>query len=131
VLLAKPQTYMNLSGESVVSLARYFDIDTEELIVIYDDADIPLGSVRIRGSGGAGTHNGMRSVLFHLCDEGFPRVRIGIGAELGKMDLADYVTSGFRKDEVKKVEEAVLRAVSAVECLLSENIEAAMTKYNG
>jgi PTH1 family peptidyl-tRNA hydrolase len=131
VLLAKPQTYMNLSGESVFSLVRYFDVGLEELIVIYDDVDIPMGSVRIRKSGSAGTHNGMRSLLFHLQDEGFPRIRIGIGAERGEIPLAYYVTSSFRKDEIETMEQAVLRAVSAAECMIAEGPDAAMTKYNG
>jgi PTH1 family peptidyl-tRNA hydrolase len=131
VILVKPQTYMNLSGESVVSLVRYFDIDMEKLIVIYDDIDIPMGSIRIRKSGSAGTHNGMRSLIFHLRDEGFPRVRIGIGGERGEVPLVDYVTSGFRKADVETVEAAVLRAADAIEMLLREGIEAAMTKYNG
>jgi PTH1 family peptidyl-tRNA hydrolase len=131
VMLVKPQTYMNLSGESVISLTRYFDIDIEKLIVVYDDVDIPIGSLRIRKSGSAGTHNGMRSILAHLRDERFPRVRIGIGAERGEAPLSDYVTSGFRKDDVAVVEGTVLKAVAAVETILTEGIDAAMTKYNG
>ncbi|MDR2157121.1 MAG: aminoacyl-tRNA hydrolase, partial [Clostridiales Family XIII bacterium] len=116
VMLAKPQTYMNLSGESVVALVRYFDVAPEKLIVIYDDVDIPMGSIRIRKSGSAGTHNGMRSILLCLREEGFPRIRIGVGAERGDMPLADYVLTGFGKDEAKTMEDAVDRAVFAAEC---------------
>ncbi|MDR1952915.1 MAG: aminoacyl-tRNA hydrolase [Clostridiales Family XIII bacterium] len=131
VILVKPQTFMNLSGESVVSLVRYFDIDMEKLIVIYDDIDIPMGSIRIRKSGSAGTHNGMRSVISHLKEEGFPRVRIGIGGERGEVPLVDYVTSGFRKTDAETVEAAVIRAADAIETLLREGVDAAMTRYNG
>ncbi|MDR1027909.1 MAG: aminoacyl-tRNA hydrolase [Clostridiales Family XIII bacterium] len=130
-MLVKPQTYMNLSGESVISLVRYFDVRPEELILIYDDIDIPMGMLRIRRGGSAGTHNGMRSVIFHLREDCFPRVRVGIGADRGEIPLIDYVTSKFRKNEAEAVGPAILRAADAVECILSEGIDIAMTRYNG
>ena len=97
-------------------------------LVIYDDIDIPTGSIRIRKNGSAGTHNGMRSIVRQLGTEEFPRIRIGIGRNSG--DLADYVTGGFTKDEVKPLEEAVINAAYAVECMLDKGIDIAMSRYN-
>lgn len=130
VLLVKPQTYMNLSGNCVREVVAYYKPDMEKLIVVYDDIDIPKGSLRIRKKGSAGTHNGMRSIIYDLQEDGFPRVRIGIGGER-RMRLADYVTSGFRKEEKRLMEESVVRAACALECILTEGIDAAMNEYNG
>lgn len=129
VLLVKPQTYMNLSGQSVREVVAYYKPELSNLIVVYDDVDLPIGRIRIRPSGSAGTHNGMRSVIYDLQRDDFPRVRIGIGGER-KMRLADYVTGGFRKEETKLIEDAVLRAVSALECMLEKGIHQAMNEYN-
>jgi PTH1 family peptidyl-tRNA hydrolase len=131
VMLIKPQTYMNLSGESVGSLIRYFGLPLANLIVVYDDIDIPLGTVRIRGSGSAGSHNGMKSVIYHANDENFPRVRIGVGNDRGRIPLADFVTSGFDKSELDIIRAAVIRAADAIEELVVGGIDSAMTKYNG
>ncbi len=131
VMLLKPQTYMNLSGESIRDAIDYYKIDTNNLIVIYDDIDIPMGSVRIRKKGSAGTHNGMRSIIRLLGDDGFPRIRIGIGSDRGNIPLTNYVISGFKnKEEVKLMEDAVINASSAIELLLKDGIDAAMQKYN-
>jgi len=131
VLLLKPQTYMNLSGESIKKAVDYYDIDSDHLITIFDDIDIPMGSLRIRKKGSAGTHNGMRSVIRLLGDDSFPRIRIGIGADRGEIPLANYVTSGFKdKEEVKLMEEAVMNAASAIEVLLDDGIDYAMQRYN-
>ena len=131
VILVKPQTYMNLSGESVRSIFRYYSIAPEQLIVIYDDIDIPLGTLRIRQQGGPGTHNGMRSIINLLLDDSFPRVRIGVGGERGDVPLASYVTSGFKKEDVSTIENTILRAVDAVSSIVTDGIVLAMTKYNG
>lgn len=96
VLLVKPQTYMNLSGESVREVLSYYKVDIENLIVIYDDLDIPTGTIRIRKFGSAGTHNGMRSVVYQIQSDRFPRIRVGIGSEKHS-DLIDFVTGGFTK----------------------------------
>jgi PTH1 family peptidyl-tRNA hydrolase len=128
-LLIKPQTYMNLSGESVLAAMSYYKAPPERLTVIYDDIDIPMGSVRIRKKGSAGTHNGMRSVISHLQCEDFPRIRIGIGGERGGR-LTDYVIGGFGRKDLQPMREAVLRAVDAMECILKENIDLAMNRYN-
>ena len=129
VLLVKPQTFMNLSGEAVREVMDYYKEPVESLLVIYDDADIPAGTVRIRKKGGAGTHNGMRSVVSCLGDEDFPRVRIGIGNQDDR-DLAAHVLGGFSSDEVQIMREAVLTAVSAIECMLADGIDIAMNEYN-
>lgn len=129
VLLVKPQTYMNLSGESVQEVMHFYKLDPEELIVIYDDLDLEVGALRLRKFGSAGTHNGMRSVVQHLNSDRFPRIRLGIGAN-GKRDIIDHVIGGFSKDEVPVLEEAVTKAVSAIECMLGEGIDRAMSQYN-
>ncbi len=129
VILAKPQTYMNLSGESVREILSFYKTDTENLIVIYDDIDLPMGSLRIRKKGSAGTHNGMRSVIYQISSEDFPRVRVGIGGE-HKGSLADYVISGFRGDDKKTMEEAIVRAADSVVCAVEKGIDIAMGEYN-
>ncbi|MEA4989091.1 MAG: aminoacyl-tRNA hydrolase [Anaerovorax sp.] len=129
VLLVKPQTFMNLSGNSVREILEYYKEDVANLVVIYDDIDIPAGAVRIRKKGSAGTHNGMRSILYDIKSDQFPRIRIGIGGER-KMPLDRYVLGGFTKEEKPLMEEAVMTAVQAVECMLQKGIEKAMNEYN-
>ena len=111
VLLVKPQTYMNLSGQSIVEVMNFYKVEIENLIVIYDDIDIPTGTIRLRKKGSAGTHNGMRNIVYLLGDDGFPRIRVGIGRTDGKQpDLIHYVTSGVPKEEVAPLEEALTKA---------------------
>lgn len=129
VLLVKPQTYMNLSGESVREVANFYKVEPDEIIVIYDDLDLPLGNLRIRKSGSAGTHNGMKSVVYQLKSDQFPRVRIGIGQN-GDKDIIDFVIGGFRKEEVPILEDAVDKAVMAIESMIGETVDIAMNKYN-
>lgn len=129
VLLVKPQTYMNLSGQSVREAMAYYNAEPEKLIVVYDDVDIPTGRIRIRKKGSAGTHNGMRSIIYDLGFDDFPRIKIGIGAEI-RMDLADYVLGGFTRDEKEAMEGAVLRAADALECIVGQGIDRAMNEYN-
>lgn len=128
VLLVKPQTYMNLSGESLREVMDYYKVDMENMIVIYDDIDLPAGNVRIRKKGSAGTHNGMRSIVQHLGDN-FPRIRMGIGDDR-KGNLADFVLGCFSKTDWDVMVPAVERAALSVECYVSEGIEKAMNKYN-
>lgn len=129
VLLVKPQTYMNLSGNSVREIMEYYKVDVENLLIIYDDIDIPTGAVRIRKKGSAGTHNGMRSVIYDLQSDQFPRIRIGMGLDK-KMDLKDFVTGGFTKSEKGLLEKAVAHSADAVECFLRSGIDKAMNEYN-
>ena len=129
VILVKPQTYMNLSGQCIREIVAFYKLDMEDLVVIYDDIDLPMGNLRIRKKGSAGTHNGMRSIIYDLQDDGFPRVRVGIGGEL-KGDLANYVISGFSGDDRKLIEEAIVKAADAVTCLVEDGIDRAMVDYN-
>lgn len=129
VLLVKPQTYMNLSGESLREVMNYYNVDIEDLIVIYDDFDIETGSLRIRKKGSAGSHNGMKSVIYQLRDDGFPRVRVGIGKS-GSLDWKDFVLGKVGGAESDAVSQAISNAADAVECMISEGIDIAMNKYN-
>ena len=129
VILLKPQTFMNNSGEAIREAVEYYKLDLENLMVIYDDIDIPLGDIRIRKGGSAGTHNGMRSVVYQLMEDDFPRIRIGLKGTKEK-DLIDFVLGGFTKEEVKPLEEACDRAVDAVLCYIDQGIDIAMNKYN-
>jgi len=129
VLLVKPQTFMNLSGNSVREILEYYKVEPENLIVIYDDIDIPCGSLRIRKKGSGGTHNGMRSILYDIESDQFPRIRIGIGRET-RMDLKDFVLGGFEKEEKKLIEVVVKNAAKAAACIIDRGIEIAMGEYN-
>ncbi|MFZ5966674.1 MAG: aminoacyl-tRNA hydrolase [Bacillota bacterium] len=129
VLLVKPQTYMNLSGRSVLEIMNFYKLDTEKLIIIYDDIDIDVGKLRIRSKGSAGTHNGMRSIIYEIQTDQFPRVRIGVGKP-SRGNLADYVIGRFSKEEQPLVQEVVEDAVSAVEAIVREDINSAMNKFN-
>ncbi len=130
VVLAVPQTFMNESGRAVAPLARFYQVPAENLLVIYDDLDLPLGSLRIRPEGGSGGHRGMQSVIAHLGTPSFPRLRIGIGRPPGQMDPADYVLQNFAPDEELVVEETIERAIAAIQTWLTEGLEKAMSLYN-
>ena len=129
VLLLKPQTYMNLSGESVRLALEYYKVSPQELIVIYDDIDIQAGMIRIRKKGSAGTHNGMRNILYHIRTEDFPRIRVGIGSGR-KEDMINYVTGSVPKDEITLLKEAADKAACGAACIVEKGIEKAMNEYN-
>jgi PTH1 family peptidyl-tRNA hydrolase len=131
VLLAKPQTFMNLSGESVREIVEYYKVPVENLIVIYDDADLQAGVLRIRPKGSSGTHNGMKSVIYHLRSDSFPRIRIGIGRAPEGWDLADYVLGEFGGNEAEKVAACIRRAAEAAAVIVTDSVEKAMSRYNG
>lgn len=131
VLLVKPQTYMNRSGESIREIAEWYKIPVNNIIVVYDDIDIPVGKLRIRPGGSAGTHNGMRSVIYSLQDDGFPRVRIGIGRPEDEDDLVSYVLGKFTPGERKIMDRAADAAAEAAVCAATEGIDIAMSRYNG
>jgi len=131
VILAKPQTYMNLSGEAVRSLLDYYKIDIEQLIVAHDDLDLDLGTLRLRQTGGHGGQNGMRSIITHLGTKDFARVRFGIGRPPGKMQARDYVLHKFIRDDEILAQQVVDAAANAVELWLEEGIEVAMSQCNG
>ncbi|MBQ0079238.1 MAG: aminoacyl-tRNA hydrolase [Eubacterium sp.] len=129
VLLVKPQTYMNLSGESLREVVNYYDVDIEDVIVIYDDFDTDLGALRIRKKGSAGSHNGMKSVVNELQSQDFPRIRVGIGGT-GSRDWVNFVIGKMDASEEELVEEAIKQAAKAVEVLISDGIDIAMNQFN-
>lgn len=131
VIVAKPQTYMNLSGESVKSLVDYYKIDEEsELLVIYDDVSLGVGQLRIRKKGSAGGHNGIKNMISCLDTDVFMRIKIGVGEKPKKYDLADYVLSRFSKAEREQMEEGYEKAVKAAVMILNGETDAAMNEYN-
>jgi PTH1 family peptidyl-tRNA hydrolase len=130
LILAKPQTYMNNAGQSVGSLARFFRLPAEQILVIYDDLDLPPGALRLRPAGGTGGHRGMGSIVEHLGLEDFPRLRFGIGRPPGAMDPADFVLQDFSRGEQDLAAAAVDRAVECVRTFALEGIQTAMTRFN-
>ena len=131
VLLAKPMTYMNLSGESVRELVNYYKIDPEqELIVVYDDISLEPGQVRIRKKGSAGGHNGIKNIIANLGTDKFQRIKIGVGEKPKEWDLADYVLSPFSRQERAQVDEAIAHAAKALELMVAGETDAAMNEYN-
>ena len=131
VILAMPQTYMNLSGESVRELVDYYKIDVSaELIVVYDDVALPPGKIRIRKAGSAGGHNGMKNIIERLSTEEFIRVRVGVGEKPKGYDLADYVLGHFTKDERDLMDGAFIDAANAVVSIMNDGADAAMNRFN-
>lgn len=130
ILLVKPQTFMNLSGRAVGRLSRAHEIPPQQILVIYDDLDLPLGRLRMRSEGGAGGHKGMRSIIETLGTQAFPRLRVGIDRPSGRLDPAEYVLQPFAKEEQACIANAIERSVRAIECWLAEGIEAAMDQFN-
>ena len=132
LFLLKPQTYMNLSGRSVLQLSAYFNIPPQRIIVLFDDISLPPGRLRIRGDGSAGGHNGIKSIISELGSQGFPRVKIGVGAKPHEQqDLADWVLSGFTASEEKDLSSALSRAADAALCIIDESIAEAANRFNG
>ena len=130
VMLVMPQTYMNLSGESIGEILRFYKLSPADLIILYDDIDLDVGKLRIRAKGSAGGHNGIKSIIAHIGTETFDRVRIGVGHKPEGWDLADHVLSRFSKEELPVVRDSVSRAADAIEVIISSGIEAAMNKFN-
>ncbi|MCA1953656.1 MAG: aminoacyl-tRNA hydrolase [Anaerolinea sp.] len=131
VVLAKPQTYMNLSGESVMALMRFYKTPADHLLVVHDDLDLPPGTLRLRPGGGAGGQKGVASIIQRLGGQDFARLRIGIGRPPGQMEAATYVLEDFTAAEQELMKLVLARAVLAVETFVSEGLEMAMNRYNG
>lgn len=131
VFLVKPQTFMNKSGETVLEISNFYKLPLENIIVIQDDIDIDFASLRIRSKGSAGSHNGMKSIIYLLKSDKFPRVKIGVGRPEAGRDLADFVLGRFTKEEEIDINEALEKAADAVECIVKEGISSSMNKYNG
>ena len=131
VILVKPQTYMNLSGESVRSVLDFYKVDVEtELLVIFDDISLDVGHLRIRKKGSAGGHNGIKNIIQHLGTNVFHRIMVGVGEKPKDYDLADYVLGHFSKGEKEQMEEGYNKAVNAVELMLQGEVDAAMNEFN-
>ncbi len=131
VLLVKPQTFMNLSGESIRGLVDYYKIDPEtELLVIYDDISLDVGQLRIRKKGSAGGHNGIKNIIAHLDSQVFARIKVGVGEKPKGYDLADYVLGHFSKAEREKMEEGYDKAIDAIKLFLQDEMDQAMNLYN-
>ena len=130
VLLAKPLTYMNESGRAVGPLMSWYKLEPGDLIVAHDDMDIPVGTVRIRKKGSAGGHNGIKSLLEHLGDEHFARVRIGIGRPLPGWTVIRHVLAPFPAEDIPKIRDAVEYLLPAVECMVTEDVDMAMNRFN-
>ena len=131
VILVKPQTYMNLSGESVRSVLDFYKVDVEtELLVIFDDISLDVGQLRIRKKGSAGGHNGIKNIIQHLGTNVFHRIKVGVGEKPKGYDLADYVLGHFSKGEKEQMEEGYKKAVNAVELMLQGEVDAAMNEFN-
>ncbi|MEG0864767.1 MAG: aminoacyl-tRNA hydrolase [Clostridia bacterium] len=130
VALALPQTFMNLSGQAVSRLMHWYKVEPQNLLVIYDDIDLPQSTVRVRKNGSAGTHNGMRSIVQELGYDSFPRIRVGVGDRKPGYDLADWVLSRYLPEEREAVQEAYAQAADAAIEYVSVGVESAMCKYN-
>ena len=132
VLVMKPITYMNLSGEAVRPAADYYKIPPERILVVSDDTALPVGKLRIRLKGSAGGHNGLKNIIAHLGTDQFPRLRVGVGEKPHPdYDLADWVLGTFQGEDKKAIDAAVKRAADAVECILAQGLDRAMGKFNG
>ncbi len=131
ILLVKPLTYMNESGRAIGPLLSWYKLEVNNLIVAHDDMDLPVGTIRLRKKGSAGGHNGMKSVLYHVKDENFPRVRIGVGHPAHEQEqVIRHVLSPFSAEDAKKIRETIDYLLPAVECIMTEGIDLAMNKYN-
>ncbi len=128
VLLAKPITYMNLSGESIAPLSRFLSIAPDRILIVTDDMDLPVGKIRLRTGGSAGGHNGLKSLIQHLKTEDFPRIKIGVGRPAG--GTIDHVLGKFQRAELEPIAEALERAAAAVQVVLAEGMEPAMSRFN-
>lgn len=131
IILAKPQTYMNLSGDAIGSLQRYYKVPLDQLIVAHDDLDLPVGTLRLRPGGGSAGQKGVESTINQLGTQNFPRLRIGIGRPPGQMDAATYVLQDFNKVDQEILQIALDRAVEAVKVFILEGLDAAMNQFNG
>lgn len=131
VYLVKPQTYMNLSGDSVAEMAQFYKVPVENIIVINDDISLDVGRIRVRGKGSAGGHNGLKSIIYRMNSDAFPRVKMGVGAPKHEdYDLADFVLGRFTKEEISVMEDAIKKAETAVAEIIKNGIQSAMNKCN-
>ena len=130
IVVAKPQTFVNLSGEAVAALTRRYRLSSQDILVIYDDLDLPLGKIRIRERGSSGGHNGLKSIIARMGTQDFPRIRVGIAPAEQDVDAIEHVLGDFTPEEKAIMKEVYPRVLAAIRCLLTEGIAAAMNKYN-
>lgn len=130
VILVKPQTYMNLSGESVIKFKKFYKISSDKIIIIYDDIDLNIGDIRLKAKGGAGTHNGMKSIVKCLNTEDFIRIRVGIGTPKSREDIIDYVLGSIPKNEKEALNKSTEEAANSLIEILENGIDVAMNKFN-
>ena len=130
VLVVKPQTYMNLSGEAVKLAGGFYKIPPERILVLYDDVSLPLGKLRIRASGSDGGHNGIKNIIAHLGTDAFPRIKVGVGAPQREDGLVDWVIGSFTASERKVVDEAIDKALDAAECVIEKGVSEAQNRFN-
>ena len=132
IIVAKPQTYMNLSGESIRDIANFYKIPAENIIIVCDDINIELGRIRIRPKGSDGGHNGLKSIIYQLASDNFVRIRMGVGAPKGeKYNLADYVLGRFSKEDMETLKKTMEKAVESLVYILDGDTDGAMSRYNG
>ncbi len=129
IILLKPLTFMNLSGESIVKFVDYFNIDLEKILIIYDDVSLPLGSIRIRKKGTAGGHNGIKNIILNLATFEFPRLKLGVGE--GSHGLISHVLGKFNKDEFEIIRKSIEISCEVIDCFIKEGIDYAMNRFNG
>lgn len=130
VVIIKPQTFMNLSGDSVIEFARFYKVAPKNIIVISDDVSLDVGRIRVRGKGSAGGHNGLKSIIYQLRSEEFVRVRLGVGEKHEGEDLANHVLGRFNKEQIPVMEDAIIKAQQAVFEVIKNGVDSAMNKYN-
>ena len=130
VLVVKPQTYMNLSGEAVKLAGGFYKIPPEHILVLYDDISLPLGKLRIRASGSAGGHNGIKNIIAHLGTDAFPRIKVGVGAPAQPDGMVDWVIGNFTASERKVVDTAIEKALDAAECVIEHGVSEAQNRFN-
>ena len=130
IILLKPQTFMNLSGDSIRDIAAWYKLPMERLLVVYDDIDLEPGKIRVRPKGSSGTHNGMKSIIYQLQSDAFPRIRIGIGRAPERWDLADYVLSKFSKEDREVINGSIEKAAQAAITIVRNGVEKAMNSFN-
>ncbi len=130
VTYLKPQTYMNESGRAVAAVSKFYRISAEQVLIVHDDVDLPLGRLRFRADGSAGGHNGLKSIISHLGTQNFPRLKVGIGRNEGSKATIGHVLGKFDPDEAEKLEKTLQEAVSALECALQRGLDAAMNQFN-
>ena len=131
VYLIKPQTYMNLSGDSIVEFSRFYKVPPENIIIISDDISLDTGRIRVRPKGSAGGHNGLKSIIYQLQTDNFPRIKMGVGDKHEGEDLANHVLGRFPKSQIPVMEDAIVRATGAVEEIIKNGVASAMNKFNG